>query len=264
MPMVQQVPTAKSPFRSRGFFTMTPNDIGLDAARAAMLGGVLYGASDPMAAATALAAWISEGTRIDPVHRLEPQLAETARRILDGLAPSEIRSACLVGAAWVLGYRSAPERPGWEPVISQPPTLDLPLGLSRTTGETIVGIITHAHSRLAIASPFIDKEAIDILTPSLLAAGQRGVAVTLLTQRRDARSNAIDALTRSFERDRLVARLKVEHASGAHGWPHLKVIVADANEAYIGSANLTGNALMGRNFEFGVLLRGDLSSVGAV
>jgi phosphatidylserine/phosphatidylglycerophosphate/cardiolipin synthase-like enzyme len=37
---------------------------------------------------------------------------------------------------------------------------------------------------------------------------------------------------------------------------HLKVLVTDGSSGYIGSANITGAALAGRNLELGVLVRG--------
>ena len=39
-------------------------------------------------------------------------------------------------------------------------------------------------------------------------------------------------------------------------WPHLKVVAIDGTRAYIGSANMTGRALEGRNLELGVLVTG--------
>src|SRR5262249_45304224 len=39
-------------------------------------------------------------------------------------------------------------------------------------------------------------------------------------------------------------------------WPHLKVVTVDGSAAYVGSANLTGPGLVGRNLELGVLVRG--------
>ena len=39
-------------------------------------------------------------------------------------------------------------------------------------------------------------------------------------------------------------------------WPHLKVVTVDGRAAYIGSANITGPGLVGRNLELGVLVRG--------
>lgn len=234
-----------------------------DAALAALLGGVLFGAKDPLATARALSTWISGAAQMPPSEGPDPQLAETARRVVAGMAPEEVERWCLAGAAWVLGYRAAPARPGWEVVLSQPQALALPTGVARTTGETIIGILGRATERIAIASPFIDREAIDILTPVLLDAAGRDVRILLLTQRREAVS-PVDGLVRAFHDAGRRSQLRVHHATESQPWPHLKLVLADDREGYVGSANLTGNALKGRNLELGVILRGDLAPIERV
>lgn len=242
---------------------MTEGGPARDAALVALLGGVLFAAKDPLATAHALSAWISNGASALPPEGPNPQLSETARRVVKGMAPGEVERWCLAGAAWVLGYRAAPARPGWEVVLSQPRALALPTGVGRTTGETIIGIVGRATERITIASPYIDREAIDILTPVLLDAVGRDVRILLLTQRRDAVS-PVERLIRAFQAAGKLAQLRVHHATESQPWPHLKLVLADAREGYVGSANLTGNALKGRNLELGVMLRGDLTPVVAV
>lgn len=240
-------------------YSANPND----GALVALLGGVLFAAKDPLVVARDLGAWISNRALMPTHHRLDPQLAETARRALDGMPAEDINGWCLAGAAWVLGYRRAPERPGWEVVLSQPQRIDLPKGVGRTTAETIVGIVGRAKHHITMSSPFIDRTAIDILGPVLLDAAGRGVHIVVFTQSR-GRSSPLDALVRSFDAAGRGGFLRVHHATGSQPWPHLKLVLADALEGYVGSANLTGNALMGRNIELGVLLRGDLRAVEAV
>ena len=50
---------------------------------------------------------------------------------------------------------------------------------------------------------------------------------------------------------------RVVHMSPEAPFGHLKVVTADAVTAYVGSANMTAAALLGRNIELGVLLTGD-------
>lgn len=228
--------------------------------RTALLGGVLFGAADPMAAAAHLAAWIVDRTPMPAEHRPDWQLCQTAAMILRDLPGAEVEAWCRCGAAWVLGYRASPPRPGWEPVISQPAALALPSGIARTTGETVIGLIGRAQYRIRIASPFIDREAIEALTVPLLAAADRGVRTSIVTQREDARGVLV-GLVDAFTRAGRAAHIGIRQVVEPHPWPHLKVVAVDGVEGYIGSANLTGNALLGRNLELGVLLRGDLTPI---
>ena len=50
--------------------------------------------------------------------------------------------------------------------------------------------------------------------------------------------------------------LRVSRISAEIATTHLKVVVADGQSAYAGSANITGAGLRGRNAELGVLLYG--------
>jgi hypothetical protein len=234
-----------------------------ESALVALIGGVLFGVKDPLVTARALSAWISNSGPMPTQDRLHPQLAETARRALDGMPAGDINGWCLAGAAWVLGYRGAPERPGWEVVLSQPQRIGLPEGVARTTAETIVGIVGRAKRHITMSSPFIDRTAIDFLAPVLLDAAGRGVHIVVLTQRRGT-SSPLEPLVRAFGATGRQDFLRVHHATESQPWPHLKLVLADALEGYVGSANLTGNALMGRNLELGVLLRGDLRPIEAV
>jgi phosphatidylserine/phosphatidylglycerophosphate/cardiolipin synthase-like enzyme len=139
----------------------------------------------------------------------------------------------------------------------------MPAGINRSTGETVIALIDGAADRIAIASPFIDAEAIGILIAPLLAAAERGVSVTLITQQVE-KVLAVRRLAGAFSERGLEARLRVHHALPTQPWPHIKLVLVDARVAYVGSANLTGNALMGRNLELGVLVEGDVSALGAV
>jgi phosphatidylserine/phosphatidylglycerophosphate/cardiolipin synthase-like enzyme len=242
---------------------MTHDARGAEGALISLLGGVLFAAKDPVVVAQHLSAWISNKAPMPADDRLDPQLAETARRALDGKEAADINSWCLAGAAWVLGYRDAPDRPGWEVVLSQPQRIGLPRGVGRTTAETIVGIVGRAKHHITMSSPFIDRTATDILGPVLLDAARRGVHIVVLTQSRGA-SSPLEALVRAFDAAARGGLLRVHYATESQPWPHLKLVLADAMECYVGSANLTGNALMGRNLELGVLLRGDLRPINAV
>jgi phosphatidylserine/phosphatidylglycerophosphate/cardiolipin synthase-like enzyme len=260
MSLVQPIPSPRASVRTRRLPALNAAARPGDAALITLIGGVLFGTSDPLSTGRAIATWIADGTALPTEARPDDQLLETARRALVGRPREEIIRWCDAGAAWVLGYRSAPQRPGWDVVISQPRALHLPEGIVRTTGETVVAIVSHAHERIAIASPFIDREAIDVLLPPLLAAAERGVDILVLTQRTTGPS-PLERVKDAFAQRGLHARLRVHQAIDPQPWPHMKVVVGDVNEGYIGSANMTGNALLGRNLELGVFLRGDLTPI---
>jgi phosphatidylserine/phosphatidylglycerophosphate/cardiolipin synthase-like enzyme len=205
--------------------------------------------------------WIAEGIPIARQLQPDRQLAETARLVLNGLPREDVEALCLAAGAWVLGYRSAPAQPGWTPVISQPQRR-MPAGITRSTGETVIALIGGAADRIAIASPFIDAEAVGVLMAPLLTAAERGVHVTFVTQQAE-KVLAVRRLVAAFTERGFSARLRVHHALPTQPWPHIKLVLVDARAAYVGSANLTGNALMGRNLELGVLVEGDVSALAA-
>ena len=225
----------------------------------ALLGGVLFSAPDPLASASELAEFVARGGR-RPSH-LSGQLVDTAEKLLADFEEPEVVRTCVAAAGWVLGYRAAPAEPGWEIVISQPGRR-LPSGVTRSTGESILGLIDSSTRSAAVASPFIDHEAAAILGPALAAALARGVDVLLVTQIEE-KVPAVRALVAAVPRG-VRGALHVHHAEIEQPWPHMKAVVVDEAAAYVGSANLTGNALLGHNLELGVLIRGDLSVLQAI
>jgi phosphatidylserine/phosphatidylglycerophosphate/cardiolipin synthase-like enzyme len=134
--------------------------------------------------------------------------------------------------------------------------------------DTIIELVCRSLERLILVAPFIDAAGIgSILTP-LLSAMLRGVRVDLLTH--DAlnlssfTSRAIEELRREAERIR--GRLTVYSADAGSGRDrqthpllHSKLVVRDASEVIVGSANLTSHALAS-NFEAGVLLGRDAAT----
>jgi phosphatidylserine/phosphatidylglycerophosphate/cardiolipin synthase-like enzyme len=226
--------------------------------RAEVIGGVLHATMDPEVAAELLYDTL-RGAVLPPKvlqeHRLEPALIDAAARALGDVDDVEKLRWCRAGAAWVLGRRSA--RGGgqsWDPVVTYPAGLRLPEGTERTTGETIVGIITAARSLVRIASPYVDREAIDYLAGAIAGAASRGTSARFVVTRS---RRAIEAARHARE---CFAGLRPEpvirFASEFSIWPHLKVVSADGSSAYVGSANLTGAALRGRSLELGLLVRG--------
>lgn len=226
---------------------------------AELVGGVLFNADDPVAAAKILVQLL---TSVQPDFALargaglEPVLVESLKRKLPTDRGS-LEMACATGAAWVLGWRSSMTEELWEAVASLPVGVPLPPGLRRTTGETMIGLASTARTRIRFAAPYIDETGIGFLTDSIVAATERGVTVELFDPRswEPARA-ATAALSEAVAANGDPTRFRLVRTAADAPFAHLKVMVVDASAAYIGSANITGAGLAGRNLELGVLVRG--------
>jgi phosphatidylserine/phosphatidylglycerophosphate/cardiolipin synthase-like enzyme len=145
----------------------------------------------------------------------------------------------------------------WEPVVTLPLGMDYPPGVRRGTAETIIGILTEARDYLRLVAPFIDEGGMRILGPPIAAATSRGVRVTVLFSKWTSwEQSAVSTLRRDVSSFGDWSNVRLLRARELFPWPHLKVLVVDSITAYVGSANVTGAALGGRNVELGVLLRG--------
>jgi PLD-like domain len=230
-----------------------------------MVGAVLYGAADPAEAARSLAGLLAAG--VDSPGRVrsagfEPALVDALRHALPH-EPRSIELACMEGAAWVVGRRSVPPSDTWELVASLPASLQLPAGLRRTTGETLVGLVSEAERLVRIVAPYVDETGLGVVAEVAAAATTRGVELEVFQQTRWARGEreALGHLRHVVASQGNIARFKVVLLSPEAPFGHLKVVTADGATAYVGSANMTAAALMGRNVELGVLLRGSDVSV---
>jgi phosphatidylserine/phosphatidylglycerophosphate/cardiolipin synthase-like enzyme len=230
---------------------------------AELVGGVLFDVRDPAATELTLVELLTSPP--DPFRAreagLEPRLVETLRKSL----PDDRRSvemACARGAAWVLGRRSVATDTNWEVVASLPGGAALPVGLRRTTGETMIGLASTAQGRIRFAAPYVDESGISYLIDSIVSATQRGVTVEVFDPPawEPARA-AISALADAVAAGGDSARFHLVRAAVDAPFAHLKVMVVDASAAYVGSANITAAGLAGRNLELGVLVRGAEVSV---
>jgi phosphatidylserine/phosphatidylglycerophosphate/cardiolipin synthase-like enzyme len=219
-----------------------------------LVGGVLDDAQDPRIAARNLADILTGGSPRDAA--FDPVLVDVLRKRL-GSDPHRVERACDLGAAWVIGRRSATTVEPWELVASLPGGTPLPPGLRRTTGETLVQLTVGATRTLRLAAPFIDQFAISFLADSLAAATARGVSLEVLLPTRSTHANsALGELARLIRDEGDIARLSVAALQDGAPWAHLKVLSADATAAYIGSANVTQAGIGGQNLELGILVRG--------
>lgn len=232
---------------------------------AELVGGVLVDAPDPREAARQLANILLAPTA-DPTAAaragLHGGLVEVLRARLSG-DTDRIGIACQEGAAWVLGRRSIVVDEPWDLVASLPGRTALPSGLRHTTGETLMQLVVQATASLRLAAPFIDGPGLSFLGDAFAAATKRGVALEILLPTRSTHADdALSDLTATVRRFGVSKNLRLSRLRFDAPWAHLKVVVSDSIAAYIGSANVTGAGIGGRNLELGVLIRG--SKIAAV
>jgi phosphatidylserine/phosphatidylglycerophosphate/cardiolipin synthase-like enzyme len=224
------------------------------------VGGALFRADDPVSAGNSLVELLV-AEQIDTgqvrARGFEPALVEALRRKLPRDRDA-VEIACAAGAAWVLGFRAAKEgRDTWEVVASLPSSGPLPRGLRRTTGETIIGLATSARERIHLSAPYLDTQGIGFLFDAISAATVRGVSIRLFDPVGwEPAKAAIAALRDVVSRTGNPSNLRLVQSSADSPFAHLKVMVVDGIVAYVGSANVTGAGLAGRNLELGVLVKG--------
>lgn len=117
-------------------------------------------------------------------------------------------------------------------------------------------VIESAKERLTLLAPYLEAEGIGQLQEELLVALARGVSVVLVTQDVNSlgtrASDSVEPLRREARGLRGCLRVYTAPAT-APVLLHSKLVVADGASAVLGSANLTGNALL-RNLETGVVV----------
>jgi phosphatidylserine/phosphatidylglycerophosphate/cardiolipin synthase-like enzyme len=214
-------------------------------------------ATDLDAATSAMEAYI-----LDPSPVTRAQLAATgvdtgdARDFLR-LVPRESEAArdiCGLARAWALGRSSVGPEPSWQPVITSG-EVDLH-GVDRMTAETMIGLIVGARTHLRIFSPFLDAAGMDVLTVALVAATRRGVRTAIGYASGGSRREVIAAVEEAIGKSGNQRNLRAVGIESHRPFPHLKLIAADGERAYIGSANLTWPALTS-NAEVGALVEGE-------
>lgn len=121
-----------------------------------------------------------------------------------------------------------------------------------------IELIQSAEHNLALMSPFLSEEAYERLQPALHTAAGQGADITLITRyltygdkdynrefaKRVLADEALAPVTTCYE--------YIDDES----WItfHAKIVIADGEQAYLGTANLTHKGL-GENLELGVVFR---------
>lgn len=160
---------------------------------------------------------------------------------------------------------------GWELVLTVPAFLTESLnemsrdnggpGLPLDTGRTIRHVAESAQSHLVIAAPYLHPSFAATVAPALSTLTEAGGTGTVITRAlgrsAPARSNANVAAVAVLRGAASAAggRLKVCSWDESGLGIHFKVVLADDQLAYIGSANLTPGGTRA-HAEVGMLLRG--------
>lgn len=187
--------------------------------------------------------------------RVESILTATDHR------PGVLRS--VFDAAAMLAQRDVPpENPLVATIPYDDPALD-PTMFEPLLSNT-VELVKSAEESLTLISPFLSEEAFDQLRPALRTAVGNGADVTLvtryLTYRDDKRWNRefADALLTDDvlgESVRCYEYINDETFTTFHA----KIVVADGQRAYLGTANLTHRGL-GDNLELGVMFHDETAA----
>ena len=119
-------------------------------------------------------------------------------------------------------------------------------------------LIRSASDQLVLMSPFLSKRAYERLRPALHTAVANGASISLITNSltygdEDYNRDCAQAVLAD---DRLHDATRVYEYINDKTWMtfHAKIVVADSNQAYLGTANLTHRGL-GDNLELGVIFR---------
>lgn len=129
------------------------------------------------------------------------------------------------------------------------------------TKDSLIELASQAEKRLVIVSPFLDREGIEWIGQLFEATERKSIQRIMIVRGRDQAeievlrkhgsqlsARGVDILSYAISHDPALRNPAIETF-------HAKILLADGNEAYIGSANMTR---WSRDFsmECGVILRG--------
>lgn len=193
------------------------------------------------------------GLPYTPSANLDMLLNEIARAARwAGKSPAEVAFSLRTACATAARYRDWPRI---ELVISGP---SVPPFEMRRTDETLLQMIGESRKRLTLISFALYR--VDRLAEALTQAVLRGVETRLFVESDTLPDDSI----RMIYGDAVAAQMRVyvwtesrrpQSLLGRTGVLHAKATIADGEELFISSANLTEHA-MSLNIELGVLIRG--------
>jgi phosphatidylserine/phosphatidylglycerophosphate/cardiolipin synthase-like enzyme len=127
----------------------------------------------------------------------------------------------------------------------------------RNLDELVLDVASSAVGRLIIVSPYLGRGVIAALRPAMAVSAERGAWIRLVTdvgEAGEANREVLAALVQGQDGKIIRGRLRVLTGSAALcPLLHAKMIVADGERGYLGSANLSGRAF-DENLEVGLAL----------
>lgn len=145
------------------------------------------------------------------------------------------------------------------------PALDS--GMFEPLHGNLLDLIRSADDELVLMSPYLSEQAYNRLRPALHTAADNGAVVTLITR---SLTYGDDEYNRQFvhavrDDDNLAPHTTYYEYINHETWTtfHAKIVIADGERAYLGTANLTHRGL-GDNLELGVIFCDEVASRLAV
>jgi len=123
-------------------------------------------------------------------------------------------------------------------------------------------LIDNSEKEILVVTPFLTRFGVDHLVSRLARATDRNVRVKILTRDTDdpdGNGEHIESLQNTIENEGVPNLLDVYDYGGGAGRLHAKAVVADGEQAFIGSANMTNYSLR-EAIEAGVIVRGNIVS----
>ncbi|SFG00705.1 PLD-like domain-containing protein [Halopelagius inordinatus] len=178
----------------------------------------------------------------------------------DHLNVEALRSA-FVGARLLTAQTEPPENTIVATIPYDDPALDP--GMFEPLHGNLLNLIRSADDDLVLMSPFLSERAYERLRPALHTATDNGASITLITR---SLTYGETEYNRGFARAvhddaRLAPHTTTYEYIDDETWTtfHAKIVIADGQCAYLGTANLTHTGL-GDNLELGVIFRDNTAS----
>ncbi|MDE0364384.1 MAG: phospholipase D-like domain-containing protein [Gammaproteobacteria bacterium] len=129
------------------------------------------------------------------------------------------------------------------------------------TNDSLVELASQAERRLTVVSPFLDDEGLDWIHRLFLATANKPIARTIVVRGRDKKELSVlkgHRLNLASWNARILS-YAVSHEPSLRSPPietfHAKILLADSDKAYVGSANMTKWS-RDYSMECGVMIRG--------
>jgi hypothetical protein len=155
----------------------------------------------------------------------------------------------------------------YEPVVTAPETIQLPLSGFLSTAACLKRLINNCKREIRALIPFIDSTFIEVLSNEFRELARRNARLSIITRKAGREPENLRALLRLYEifstKTSISEPLKVYEYWKPMRWGppdrvwyfvglHGKAVIQDSGTAYIGSANWTEESIS-RNLEIGIL-----------